>query len=912
MPAAVDTPLPAVERSKRLRRKTRRAGSAGPAEARRLEESRRRLRHWKRWGPYLSERAWGSVREDYSAHGTAWDYLPHDHARLRAYRWNEDGLGGICDRHQRICFALALWNGYDPILKERLFGLTGSEGNHGEDVKEQYFYLDSTPTHSYMKFLYKYPHAAFPYAQLVEENRRRGRQAPEYELVDTGVFDEQRYFDVAIEYAKASVDDILIEITISNRASEPATIHVLPTVWFRNTWSWGASTARPRLAAADDDTTAIALDEPMLGRRWLHYEPGAVALFTENESNTERLWGYATGQPYTKDAFHRYVVDGQRDAVNPTLTGTKAALWRTLNVPAGGSVVLRLRLNDSAPLSSNATLSDQFAHIVRQRKDEADEFFDSILPGHLSLDARNVARQALAGVLWSKQFYHYVVKDWLEGDPAQPAPPPERHRGRNREWTHLYNADVISMPDKWEYPWYAAWDLAFHCVPLAMVDPEFAKEQLLLLLREWYMHPNGQLPAYEWALGDVNPPVHAWAALRVYQIERKRRGVGDRAFLERVFQKLLLNFTWWVNRKDAEGMNVFQGGFLGLDNIGVFDRSAPLPTGGHLEQSDGTSWMAMYALNMLAIAMELARENSAYEDVASKFWEHFLNIAHAMSGGRQHGGEGHDLWDDEDGFFYDVLHLPDDSRTPLRIRSLVGLIPLLAVETLDATLLTRLDGFHRRLTWFVEHRPDLTANVACMRSPGHQERRLLAILDPDRLRRVLHVMLDEREFLSPYGIRSVSAVHRERPYALHVNGSTYTVAYEPAESTTGLFGGNSNWRGPIWFPINYLLIEALQKFHHYFGDNFRVECPTGSGRMMTLAEVAVDLSQRLSGIFLRDGKAERPVFHGNPQFNQPHWNELVLFHEYFHGDTGTGVGASHQTGWTALVAKLLQQSGERR
>jgi hypothetical protein len=888
------------------------AATALTAEGRRLEESARRERHWKRWGPYLSERAWGSVREDYSAYGTAWDYFPHDHARSRAYRWNEDGLAGICDRHQRICFALALWNGHDPILKERLFGLTGSEGNHGEDVKECYFYLDSTPTHSYMKFLYKYPQRAFPYAEIVEENRRRGRGAAEYELLDTGVFAEQRYFDVEVVYAKGDVDDILIAITVSNRGPEPAALHVLPTIWFRNTWSWpGGDAERPLLAKAPFAESTIVLDEPTYGRRWLHCGGEPALLFTENETNTERIFGQTGATGYVKDAFHRHLIEGRREAVNPDRRGTKAAVCYALDVPAGGSITLKLRLNDVAPGLAGAALGNSFDDTLRTRQREADEFYETVIPTDLSGDAKNVARQALAGVLWSKQFYHYVVRDWLAGDPAQPAPPQERQRGRNHEWTHLYNADVISMPDKWEYPWYAAWDLAFHCVPLAIVDPDFAKEQLLLLLREWYMHPNGQLPAYEWALGDVNPPVHAWAALRVYQIEQKRRGIGDRAFLERVFQKLLLNFTWWVNRKDAEGMNVFQGGFLGLDNIGVFDRSAPLPTGGHLEQSDGTSWMAMYSLNMLAIAIELARDNPTYEDVASKFWEHFLNIAHAMSGGDQHGGQGHELWDEQDGFFYDVLHLPDDSRLPLRIRSLVGLIPLLAVQTLEPDALAELPGFAARLRWFIENRGDLTGNVACMRAPGQQERRLLAILDGDRLRRVLTVMLDEREFLSPFGIRSISQVHRDAPYMLAVNGMTYRVAYEPAESSTGLFGGNSNWRGPIWFPINYLLIEALQKFHYYFGDDFTVECPTGSGVQMTLAEVATELSRRLSRIFLRDARGERPVFAGlAPYRDDPHWRDLVLFHEYFHGDTGLGIGASHQTGWTALVAKLIQQSGE--
>jgi hypothetical protein len=880
------------------------------AEGRRLEESRRRVRHWKRWGPYLSERAWGSVREDYSAHGTAWDYFPHDHARMRAYRWNEDGLAGISDRHQRICFALALWNGNDEILKERLFGLTGNEGNHGEDVKEYYFYVDSTPTHSYMKFLYKYPHAAFPYAELVEENRRRERRDPEFELLDTGVFDAGRYFDVQVEYAKADVEDILIRIQSRNRGSTAATLHVLPTIWYRNTWSWSEPPTRP-LIAAETGRRALVLNDRELGRRWLHYDGTPATLFTENDTNVARLYGYTDGRAYTKDAFHRYVIERAHDAVNPALTGTKAAVHYVVEVEAGATVTWRLRLNQRETSTADAGLDAEFDAVFEARQREADEFYATILPSGLSDDARNVARQALAGALWSKQFYHYVVRDWLEGDPVQPAPPAARQRGRNREWTHLYNADVISMPDKWEFPWYATWDLAFHCVPLALVDSEFAKDQLVLLLREWYMHPNGQLPAYEWALGDVNPPVHAWAALRVYQIEKKRRGRGDRAFLERVFQKLLLNFTWWVNRKDSEGLNVFQGGFLGLDNIGVFDRSAPLPTGGHLEQSDATSWMAMYALNMLAIAMELARENNAYEDVASKFWEHFLNIAHAMSGGHQHGSAGHQLWDDHDGFFYDVLHMPDDTWMRLRVRSLVGLIPLLAVATLESEELGRLTGFSRRLAWFIERRPDLTANVACMRTPGAGERRLLAALDADRLKRVLRVMLDEREFLSPHGIRSMSAVHRERPYVLHVDGITYTVSYEPGESSTGLFGGNSNWRGPVWFPINYLLIEALQKFHHYYGDGFRVECPSGSGQMLTLGEVATELSRRLSRIFLRDAQGERPVYRGRDVFQRdPHWRDLLLFYEYFHGDSGAGVGASHQTGWTALVAKLLQQSGE--
>jgi hypothetical protein len=879
------------------------------AEAVRLEESRKRVKHWKRWGPYVSERAWGTVREDYSPDGIVWDYFPHDHARSRAYRWNEDGLAGICDRHQRICFALALWNHRDPILKERLFGLNGHEGNHGEDVKEYYFYLDSTPTHSYMKFLYKYPQAAFPYAELVEENRRRDRHAPEYELVDTGVFDGDRYFDVEVEYAKADPEDMLIRIQVTNRGPDPAPIDLLPTIWFRNIWTWFRAPARPSLARARGEGTAIALEDFKYGRRWLHCDAKPQLLFTENETNTARVFGHDDGARYLKDAFHRLVVNGDEAAVNPQERGTKAAARYPLVVQAGGRATVQLRLNDQAPAGA-PPFGAGFGAIFDARRREAAEFYDTVIPSVLSEDSRNVARQAFAGLLWSKQYYHYVVKDWLEGDPAPPPPAAGRLRGRNYEWTHVHNADVLSMPDKWEYPWYAAWDLAFHCVPLALVDADFAKDQLTLLLREWYMHPNGQLPAYEWALGDANPPVHAWAAWRVYKIEQKRRGHGDLEFLERVFHKLLLNFTWWVNRKDAEGMNVFQGGFLGLDNIGVFDRSAALPTGGHLEQSDGTSWMAMYSLNMLAIAMELAKHDQAYEDVASKFWEHFLNIAHAINGGQLHGGTGHQLWDEEDGFFYDVLRMPDESRTPLKIRSLVGLIPLLAVETLEPDMLKRHQGFNRRLEWFIAHRPDLTGHVACMKTHGRGARRLLAIVDGDRLRRILQVMLDEREFLSPYGIRALSAVHRERPYVLDVNGAQYRVDYEPGESTSGLFGGNSNWRGPIWFPINFLLVEALQKFHHYFGDSYLVECPTGSGQWMTLWQVAEDISRRLTSVFHNDARGRRPVFGATELFQaDPNWHDLLPFHECFHGDSGAGIGASHQTGWTALAAKLLQQSG---
>jgi hypothetical protein len=875
-------------------------------EQTRLDEARDRTAHWKRWGPYLSERAWGTVREDYSPYGTAWEFFPHDHARSRVYRWNEDGLAGICDRHQKICFSVALWNERDPILKERIFGLTGNEGNHGEDVKECYYYVDNTPTHSYMKYLYKYPQAAFPYAALVDENRRRGKDAKEFELIETGVFDEDRYFDVEVEYAKATPEDILVRISVSNRGPEPALLHLLPTLWFRNTWSWGRPVTRPSLRRARGDGAIIEIDEPHYGARWLTCDDAPELLFTENETNARRLFGSPNQTSYVKDGINDYIVHGARDAVNPSLTGTKAAAHYVLDVPARASTTIRLRLTD-LPLEASGVGAD-FDAVFAARLHEADEFYATVIPTGLSADAALVMRQSLAGMLWSKQFYHYVVKEWLEGDPGQPPPPPERQNGRNHDWGQLYNADVISMPDKWEYPWYAAWDLAFHCVPLALVDTDFAKEQLTLMLREWYMHPNGQLPAYEWALGDVNPPVHAWAAWRVYKIEKKRRGCGDVQFLEKIFHKLLLNFTWWVNRKDTEGMNIFQGGFLGLDNIGVFDRSRDLPTGGHLEQSDGTSWMAMYTLNLLAIAMELARHDAAYEDVASKFWEHFLYIAHAMN---NRGNDGIQLWNEEDGFYYDVLHLPDGSRHPLRVRSMVGLIPLFAVETLEPEMLARLGGFRKRLEWFVDHRPDLTCNVASMRSKGRGERRLLSIVSAEQLRAVLRTMLDEREFLSPYGIRALSRFHKDHPYVLNVNGEEHRVDYEPAESSTGLFGGNSNWRGPIWFPVNFLLIESLQKFHHYLGDEFTVECPTGSGQMMTLWQVAAELSRRLSRIFLRGEDGRRPVFGDVERFQtDPNWRDLVLFYEYFNGDDGSAVGASHQTGWTGVVAKLLQQSGE--
>ncbi len=871
-------------------------------EEKRLQESRERKNHWKRWGPYLSERQWGTVREDYSAYGNAWEHLSHDHARSKAYRWGEDGIAGISDRHQLICFALSFWNGHDPILKERLFGLTGNEGNHGEDVKEYYFYVDSTPTHSYMKHVYKYAQAEFPYTRLIEENRNRGRKDLEFELINTGIFQEDRYFDVVTEYAKGSSEDILIRISVTNRGPEPAEIYVLPTIWFRNTWSWGLDERKPELRKSE---SGIELDHPAYGRRYLYAGGIPEFLFTENETNTRRLGGHENSSRYTKDAFNEFIVQGNKDAVNAEQIGTKAAAHYSLNLQPGETTALLLRLTDTM---TSQPFDRDFDKTFDKRMQEADEFYAQVIPQNLSDDAKNVMRQSFAGMLWSKQYYGYEIDRWLKGDPALPEPPSQRLNGRNKEWTHLYNDDIISMPDKWEYPWYAAWDLAFHCISLALVDSDFAKEQLILFTREWYMHPNGQIPAYEWALGDVNPPVHAWAAWRVYKIEQKRRGEGDKTFLKRVFQKLMLNFTWWVNRKDADGRNIFQGGFLGLDNIGVFDRSAPLPTGGHIAQSDGTSWMGMYCLNMLAIALELAKDDISYEDVASKFWEHFVYIARAMN---HRGGGELSLWDETDGFFYDVLHLPDGRFFPMKVRSMVGLIPLFAVESLEPEVLDQLPGFKKRLEWFINHRPDLTKNLACMRTAGMKERRLLSIVDRDRLRCVLKLMLDENEFLSPYGIRALSRFHKDHPYVLHINGTEHRVDYEPAESSTGLFGGNSNWRGPIWYPVNYLIVESLQKFHRYLGDDFKVECPTGSGQMMTLWEVAAEISKRLTRVFLRDENGRRPVFGGVELFQKnENWNSYIPFHEYFHGDNGAGIGASHQTGWTGLVAKLLQQSGE--
>jgi hypothetical protein len=880
---------------------------------------------WRHWGPYLSERAWGTVREDYSPGGNAWEYFPHDAARSRAYRWNEDGLAGISDDKGRMCFALALWNGQDPILKERLFGLTGLEGNHGEDVKEVYYYLDSTPTHSYMRMLYKYPQVAFPYQQLIEENKRRGRQEPEYELLDSGIFEGNSYFDVFVEYAKVAPEDILIRIRAINRGTELAALHLLPTIWFRNTWSWGLDDRYPLLRQRSWDShdgrdksgpyLLIEAQHPILGDYHLHCEttmPSDDLLFTNNDTNMQRLFGASNATPYVKDAFHEYLVHDNHQAVNPARTGTKAGALYARTIAAGASFTLRLRLtkvtNHGDDLKTALAFPfDDFDATFKMRQREADEYYTALQPVHLDEDQRRVHRQALAGMLWSKQFYHYIVEQWLQGDLGQPSPPPQRKHGRNHEWRHLYNERVMSMPDKWEYPWYASWDLAFHCIPFALIDSGFAKSQLDLLTREWYMHPNGRLPAYEWAFGDVNPPVFAWAAWRVYKIDQKQTGCADYMFLERIFHKLLLNFTWWVNRKDSEGKNVFQGGFLGLDNIGVFDRNAPLPTGGYIEQSDGTSWMGMFCLNMMTIALELALTNPVYEDIALKFFEHFLSIAAAMN---NIADEGIKLWDEEDEFFYDVLHLPNDTYLPMKIRSLVGLIPLCAVETIEPHVLDVLPTFKYNLTWFLNYRPDLMRLVSHWQQPEAGERHLLSLVRGHRMKRLLKRMLDATEFLSDYGIRSLSKYHATHPYVLPVEGVTYSVQYDPAESRTELFGGNSNWRGPIWFPLNYLLIESLQKFYYYYGDDFKVECPTGSGQYLNLKEVADELSQRLTRLFLCDKAGRRP-FNGSNETLQrdPHLRDYLLFHEFFHGDNGYGLGASHQTGWTGLVAMLLQEQG---
>jgi Glycosyl hydrolase family 63 C-terminal domain len=879
------------------------------AERIRLDENREGKIAWKKWGPYLSERQWGTVREDYSDRGDAWEYFSHDQARSRAYRWGEDGLAGISDDEQRLCFALALWNGKDPIIKERLFGLTNSEANHGEDVKEYYFYLDSTPTHSYMKYLYKYPQAAYPYADLVSTNAVRGRSDFEYELLDTGVFDDNRYFDVLVEYAKASAEDILIEITVSNRGSEAATIHVLPTLWFRNVWSWGDNVLRPELhQEAHGGVDVIVASRPALGRRFFFAEGAAEFLFTENDTNTERLFGSPNRTPFVKDGINNYIVEGRRDAVNPEQLGTKASAHYPLMVAGGASQVLRLRLSDVPPdgaVAKKKTRRGPFADfdaIMNARRREADEFYGSIIPVSLDADRANVMRQALAGMLWSKQYYYYDVDKWLEERGADPF---KNNRGaapRNEHWHHMYNADIISMPDKWEYPWYAAWDLAFHVLALTLVDEDFGKSQLDLMLQGQYIHPNGQLPAYEWNFGDVNPPVHAWATIFTYRLEQAKRGQGDVQWLERSFHKLLLNFTWWVNRKDRSGRNVFEGGFLGLDNIGVFDRSSPLPTGGYLEQADGTAWMALYSQNMLEIAVELAAHSPAYLEIAGKFVEHFLWIASSMV----HAGEDVGMWDEEDGFFYDVLRLPDGSARRLKVRSMVGLLPLCAVTMFDPGSVFKGSETRHQIMQFIQRRPEMRAHIHDPLQVGHADRRLAAILSESKLRRVLATMLDENEFFSPYGIRALSRYHAEHPYVFRVGRHTYNVGYLPGESDTGMFGGNSNWRGPIWMPVNGLIIRALLQYYAYYGDDFTIECPTGSGRQMTLYQVAEEIGRRLTSIFLVDRDGRRAVYGGTAKFqHDPFWRDCILFYEYFQGDNGAGLGASHQTGWTGLIARIM-------
>ncbi|MGC4054413.1 MAG: glucosidase [Paludibaculum sp.] len=877
------------------------APNKGSEERERLAQARSKAAPWKKWGPYLSERQWGTVREDYSDNGNAWDYFTHDQARSRAYRWGEDGLAGISDDKQRLCFALALWNGKDPILKERLFGLTNSEGNHGEDVKEYYFYLDSTPTHSYMKYLYKYPQEAYPYSDLVLTNRKRTRRDFEYELLDTGVFDSQRYFDVFVEYAKADVEDIAIRITVANRGPEAATLHLLPTLWFRNTWSYGTRTRRP---AMNGEPGRIAAEHPDLGRFHLHCPEASELIFTGNETNTQRLWRLANQTPYVKDAFHHYLVDGDREAVNPALEGTKAAALHVVTVAGGAEQVIHLRLTraEAAPARADEVFAARIA--------EADSFYDNITPDGLDEDQGRVMRQALAGMLWSKQYYYFDLDVWLEEHNAHPSARPRRHLVRNSNWFHMVNDDIISMPDKWEYPWYAAWDLAFHTTALAMVDLDFAKGQLDLMLRELYLHPNGQMPAYEWNFGDVNPPVHAWATLFVYSLEKERTGQGDFEFLKRSFHKLMLNFTWWVNRKDPGGRNVFDGGFLGLDNIGVFDRSSALPTGGFLEQADGTAWMALFAQNLFEISLELAEHDVLYEDFAAKFVEHFLWIASAMD---RIGDNFDEMWDETDGFFYDLLRLPDGSAQRLKVRSLVGLLPLCASTVVSPSQANRYTVMTDRIHKFLKRHPEVLANIAPIDRDGVDGRRLLSILDEKKLRRVLAKMLDEKEFFGPYGIRSLSLFHKENPFRIDVHGEEYQVGYLPAESDNGMFGGNSNWRGPVWMPVNMLIVRALLQYYLYYGDEFRVECPTGSGRLMTLFEVTQELSNRLAGIFLRGKDGRRPVYGGSQLFQEdPHWRDLVLFYEYFHGDNGAGLGASHQTGWTGTVARLIQLFGHLR
>ena len=860
------------------------------------EKERLQQTDWKKWGPYVTARQWGTVREDYSEDGRAWEYTTHDMARSKAWRWGEEGIGGISDDQQLLCFAPAFWNKKDPIVKERYFGLSGHEGNHGEDVKELYYYLDNTPAHSYMRMLYKYPQQAFPYSQLVEENRRRSRQEPEFELMDTGIFNNNAYFDIFIEYAKHGTEDLLIRLTIHNRGNDAAALHVLPTVWFRNTWSWGYDEELPFITLTAKES--IHIGHKKLGNYQLYCDGDPEILFTDNETNYPRLFNFNDGKHFYKDGINDYLIHGHTHAVNEGKNGTKAAANYELNIEAGGSRCIRLRLlkgDIDKPF-------EDFDQIFTTRQQEADIFYQELQP-NLQDDEKLVQRQAFAGLLWNKQFYYYYVDQWLKGDPGQPPPPARRLNGRNTDWKHLNNEDIISMPDKWEYPWYAAWDLAFHCLPLAIVDATFAKEQLSLLTKEWYMHPSGELPAYEWAFSDVNPPVHAWAAWRVFQIDREENGKEDVPFLESVFHKLLLNFTWWVNRKDAEGNNIFEGGFLGLDNIGIFDRTAPLPNGNYIEQADGTSWMAMYCLNMLRISLELAKYNKVYADMATKFFEHFLYIAGAINfmGEKDHG-----LWDDEDGFFYDQLKMENDGVERIRVRSMVGLIPLFAVAVLDEEIFKTQPEFTERLNWFLNFRPDLASLVSRWSEIKGGRKHLLSLLRGHRMKRILRRMLDETEFLSDYGVRSLSKYHEQHPCEHWMDGQLFTVVYTPGESNTAMFGGNSNWRGPVWMPVNYLIIESLRHFHHYYGDDFKVEYPTNSGVYLTLREISNELSKRLTRLFLRDEQGKRPVFGNYEQMQQdPHFRDYILFYEYFHGDNGRGFGAAHQTGWTALVVKLL-------
>jgi hypothetical protein len=878
------------------------------AEHDRLEEASAQKAPWKKWGPYLSERQWGTVREDYSDNGDAWNYFSHDQARSRAYRWGEDGLAGISDDQQRLCFALALWNGNDAILKERLFGLTNSEGNHGEDVKEYYFYLDSTPTHSYMKYLYKYPQAAYPYSDLIETSRHRGRHEFEYELLDTGVFDKDRYFDVFVEYAKESSEDILVAITVHNRGAEPADLHVLPTLWFRNEWSWHGDTDRPTLQQVPGPWSVVKAVHPNVGEHYLYCEGDVPLLFTENETNTQCLFGDPNRTPYVKDGINNHVVHGQEGTVNPDRKGTKAAAHYQITVAPGASQVIRLRLSDVAPAELARTngeapgpFGSHFEEVLQARRAEADEFYDTVIPRSLSADQANVMRQALAGMLWSKQFYHYDVNRWLEERGSDPFKTNRKAAPRNDHWHHMYNGDVISMPDKWEYPWYAAWDLAFHVLALTLVDPEFGKQQLKLMLSECYLHPNGQIPAYEWNFGDVNPPVHAWSTIFTYRLEKAQKGEGDVEWLKRSFHKLILNFTWWVNRKDRTGRNVFEGGFLGLDNIGVFDRSAPLPTGGYLEQADGTAWMALFCQNMLEIANQLSLSDPDYVEMGLKFLEHFFWISSSLA----HCGDT-GMWDEEDGFFYDVLRLPDGQAQRLKVRSMVGLLPLCATTVFDGIALKKYPELAKRLGRFLEARPVISARIHDPGKAGVGGRRLASILDETKLRRVLAKMLDGNEFLSEFGIRSLSRYHADHPYVFHAGGQDYRVSYLPGESDSGMFGGNSNWRGPIWMPANGLIIRALLQYYLYYGDDFKVECPTGSGRLMTLYQVAEELSRRLANLFLKDNDGRRPVYGGTRKFQEDaHWRDLILFYEYFQGDNGAGLGASHQTGWTGIVARMM-------